>query len=57
MVDKLFALVELSFVDTHRLLWGQEQLRHDKFVPLFKTFLACHKDLLELSTLVNSHIL
>ena len=29
MLDKLFALVELSFVDTHTLLWKQEQLCHD----------------------------
>ena len=29
MFDKLFALVELSFVDTHTLLWGQEQLCYD----------------------------
>ena len=54
MVDKLFALVELSFVDTHTLLWGQEQLRHDKFVPLFKTLLACHKDFQNLVFLIET---
>ena len=56
MFDKLFAVVELSFVDTHTLLWGQKQLCQDinrKFFPLFKTFLVCHIDFPELSTFVK----
>ena len=55
MFDKLFALVELSFVDTHTQIGAQEQLCHDtngKCYPLFITLLTCHTDLPELSTLV-----
>ena len=55
MFDKLFALVELSFVDTHTLTLGTG-LYHDinrNFFPLFKTLLPCHIDLLELSTNVD----
>ena len=37
MFDKLYALVELSFVDTHTLLWGQEQLSHDTNCNFFST--------------------
>ena len=61
MFDKLFALVELSFVNTHTLLWGEEQLimtvmiQSAKFFPLFITLFTCHTNLFklpELSTLV-----
>ena len=37
MFDKLFAVVELSFVDTHTLLWGQEQLCHDTNCKMLST--------------------
>ena len=37
MLDKLFALVELSFVDAHTLLWEQEQLCHDTNCNFFST--------------------
>ena len=40
MFDTLFALVELSNVDQHTLILGQEQLCLDvnsKFFPLLKT--------------------
>ena len=61
MFDKLFALVELSFVETHTLLWGQEQLimtamiQNANFFPLYINLLTCHTDLFklpELSTLL-----
>ena len=54
MFDKLFALVESSFVDTHTLLWGQELYKPTKFLSMFKTLLACHIDLPELSTLIET---
>ena len=44
MLGKLVAPVELSFVDTYTLLWGQEQLCYDinrkVFFPLFKNFIC-----------------
>ena len=55
MFDKLFALVELSFVETHTLLWGQDNyviIQTANFFPLFITLLTCQTDLPELSTLV-----
>ena len=40
MFDKLFALVGLSFVDTHTLLWGHEQLSHDITADFFPRFIT-----------------
>ena len=50
MFDKLFALVELSSVDTHTLLCIGDKTAN--FFPLFITLLTCQTDLPELSTLV-----
>ena len=54
MLGKLVAPVELSFVDTYTLLWGQEQLCYDInrnfFFRCSKTLFACHIDLLTYTT-------
>ena len=50
MFDKLFALVELSFVDTHTLLWVQNNvvIQTANFFSLFIYLLTCHTDLPQL---------